>query len=101
MANEACRHILDHLRYSNLNFIVTETPYSANIVLRKSFVKTFKTQLPASSFPSNQEVQNSAKNVIENLKHEIGDLNEALEKSEANLRTSKDTCGVLEEKIDK
>ena len=80
-----------YLRYSNLNFIVPETPYSANIVLRKSFVKTFKTQLPASSFPSNQEVQNSAKNVTENLKHEIGDLNEALEKSEANLRTSKDT----------
>ena len=64
-------------------------------------MKTFKTQLPASSFPPNQEVQNSAKNVIENLKREIGYLNDALEKSEANLRISKDTCGVLEEKIDK
>ena len=99
MANEACRHILDQLRYSNLNFLVTETPYSANIVLRKRFVKTFKTPFLASSpLSSKQAVQNS-EIVEENLEHEIIALNDALEKSLANLETSKESCGVLEQKI--
>ena len=99
MASEACCHVMDQLRFSNLNFIVTETPYSANIVIRKNFVKTFSTPRPASSsFSSKQEVQNP-ENVDENLHKQISALNDALEKSEANLKTSKDTCVVLEEKI--
>ena len=43
MANFAqliCRQLLpDQLRYSNLNFFLSETPYSAQIILRKPFVK--------------------------------------------------------------
>ena len=97
MANDACRHVLDQLRHSNLNFLVTETPYSANIVLRKSFVKTLKTPWPA-SLSSKPVIQNS-ENVIENLEREIFALKDALGKSQANLKTSKDSCGVLEQKI--
>ena len=76
-----------------------ETPYSANIVLRKSFVKTLKTPWPTSSLSSKPEVQNS-ENAIENLEHEIFALKDALVKSQANLKTSKESCGVLEQKID-
>ena len=43
MANFAqliCQQLLpDQLRYSNLNFFLSETPYSAQIILRKPFVK--------------------------------------------------------------
>ena len=36
---EACNEILQVLRCSNLNFLVSESPYSVQICLRKRFLK--------------------------------------------------------------
>ena len=36
-AHEACHHLLHQLRLSNLHFVISETPYSAQIMLRKRF----------------------------------------------------------------
>ena len=38
-AQDVCHQLLNHLRLSNLNFLVSETPFSAQIFLRKRFVK--------------------------------------------------------------
>ena len=38
-AQDACQNILDQLRYSNLNFKLIETPYSAEVIVRKRFIK--------------------------------------------------------------
>ena len=38
-ATAVCQLLLNQLRSSNLNFIISETPYSAQILLQKRFVK--------------------------------------------------------------
>ena len=44
MAAYACEQILKEVRTSCLNFVISETPYSANICLRKRFLKEVSPQ---------------------------------------------------------
>ena len=38
-AHEVCHRILDQLKSSQLNFKITETPFSAEVIVRKRFIK--------------------------------------------------------------
>ena len=55
--------ILKHVKNSNLNFVIAETPFSLDIKIKKKFVRTFsapaKTFQPSDHFNSNSEVTKS------------------------------------------
>ena len=54
-AHTVCQQVLNQLKLSNLNFIISETPYSAQIMLRKRFLR--EANGPSASFCSaDQEV---------------------------------------------
>ena len=94
---DVCHRILYQLQLSQLNFKVTETSYSAEIVLRKRFIKNSRG--PAESF---LESTTSVKNEdLEKLENE----NEVLEHQNLQLRDSlkdgSETMKLLEEKIER
>ena len=84
MANFAqliCQQLLpDQLRYSNLNFFLSETPYSAQIILRKPFVKECSGPDDALLLASDKiDNKNEMINLNEekvNLKKDLEDLEE-------------------------
>ena len=90
----------NHLRNSNLNFLVTETPYSAQIILRKRFSKSSQGPEASSNLLSNESFS-ELENEIKNHKQEIVMLEEALHKREENVKISKESCSILEQKIGK
>ena len=53
-AQEVCHQLLYQLRQSNLNFQVSETSYSAQILLRKRFLKESLGPAPYFNLPSTQ-----------------------------------------------
>ena len=60
-ANISCEIILKHLKSSNLNFVLQETPYSAYITIRKSFVKTRDSVIPESTAESGEVLYDKIK----------------------------------------
>ena len=57
-ANETCNTILNHLKKSNLNWNLVESPFSVTINLKKSFIKD-KAGVPLTSRLSCQHGQNT------------------------------------------
>ena len=47
LAQSVCQQLLSQLKLSNLNYVVTETPYSAQINIRKRFIKELSEANPA------------------------------------------------------
>ena len=47
LAQSVCQQLLSQLKLSNLNYVVTETPYSAQINIRKRFLKELSEANPA------------------------------------------------------
>jgi hypothetical protein len=99
--HDVCDQLLQQLRLSNLNFVVSETPYSAKICLRKRFVKEANgpdvPNLPSKAKLCDPHLENQiqhleSKNSI--LKTHIIDL-------EAVKETFKETANLLEEKLSK
>ena len=98
MANPAliCQQLLSQLRLSNLNFLLSETPYSAQIILRKRFVK--ECLGPEAAFLlAPDQIDN--KNEVINLREEIVNLKKELEALEIARNVEKDKEKILEEKI--
>ena len=93
MATAVCMTILEEIRSSNLNFGISETPYSAYISLRKRFVKEF--------VPSSKSSLLSQPVESETFKKEIADVLAKLEESEANCTLAQDTIASLESKVQK
>ena len=60
-ANIACEFILKHLKSSNLNFVLQETPYSAYITIRKSLVKNRDSVIPESTVESGEALYDKIK----------------------------------------
>jgi predicted RNase H-like nuclease (RuvC/YqgF family) len=83
-----------------LNFLVSETPYSAQIVLRKRFVKEATgPSWPQQSliFPTSHENLNQ----VEQVQEENNYLQSRIHELEGNLKSSNETIGILEEKVSK
>ena len=60
-ANIACEFILKHIKSSNLNFVLQETPYSAYITIRKSLVKNRDSVIPESTVESGEALYDKIK----------------------------------------
>ena len=87
-ANYICDQIIQEIRSSQLNFVISETPYSAQISLRKKFLKEF----------------NPGKTVQGNLATQQNYLEEALdniEKFKVQSESDRDTIAILETKVQK
>jgi chromosome segregation ATPase len=101
-AQNVCQQLLEQLRFSNLNFMISETPYSAKIFLRKRFLKNangpaFRIQPNSSSTPEFlDQILEQTKILDENsnLKTKIKELGAA-------NKTANVTIPLLEEKLAK
>jgi hypothetical protein len=98
MATEVCMEIFEEIRASSLNFVISETPYSAYISIRKRFVKNFVPK-SKSSLSSQSECQLQVEN--EALKKQVQEVSARLEESEARFDIAHDTIEVLETKVKK
>ena len=59
-AKSVCDKLLSSIKSSGLNFVLTETPFTVNIVLKKTFIKTKESDPQASnSRPSNSKVRHN------------------------------------------
>ena len=95
-AHKACHHLLNQLRLSNLHFFISETPYSAQIMLRKRFLKEATGPSESVKISSNSTFTQECQETKENhcLRNQIKQL-------ESNMKTSKETIDILEEKVTK
>ena len=85
-AQEVCQSVLDQLRNSNLNFKICETPFSAEVILRKKFTRD--QQGPTDSFML-------ASGAVENSLQEENQI------LRDNLNSREATIQILEEKMEK
>jgi chromosome segregation protein len=90
-AISTCEIILNQLKATNLNFVLQETPFSAFITIRKSFIKSFHRNVPGKQLSSEKKNQLSD----ENIKALVAE-NEFL-KSE--LKKEKNRSCILEEEL--
>ena len=81
-AHEVYQDLVQKLRHSHLHFVLSETPYSAQILLRKRFLKEAKgpaglRQSPSSyqGFQQVEDQNNQLKNENENLLKRNQELN--------------------------
>ena len=99
-AGDICEKLLLEIRASNLNFVVHETPYSAQICLRKRFIKEAKG--PSTSISSSPaSMTTELEDIIGALKKEKDDLKTKLDESETNSSRYRDTIAIIEEKAEK
>ena len=109
-AEYVCSDILTKIRDSKLNFILSETPFSVHLTIRKSFVK--KNQMK--SFQDSQLSPSVTKNIgdlngqIDLLNRQLGEkcdqyeeVTKELHATKANLLISKANTNILESKIEK
>ena len=96
---DVCQQLLHQLRLSNLNFLISETPYSANICLRKRFVKDPKNH---TILPDAKPLSNSNEKILENQIHALVNENSTLKSQiESAKKASRETINLLEEKLAK
>ena len=109
-AEKACNEIFDKIRKSKLNFLLSETPYSAQLTIRKSFVNRSPWKPVQKSEPSPAVTENigDMKDQIKQLKKQLDEkckqfsaINEELRKTRENLDLSKTNTEILEAKIEK
>ena len=99
-ASETCGNLLLQIRASNLNFVLHETPYSAQICLRKRFIKDANG--PSNAVSSTLSLKTSQlEEGIGALQNENNELKTKLEQSELDVSDYRDTVAILEEKVEK
>ena len=86
-ANETYQHLVKILYDSNLHFVVTETPYSAQIVIRKRFLKNKSG--PSSNFLSERNTRQD----------DISDFILKNQEIQKNSEDSREIIEVLENKL--
>jgi len=75
-AEKACKKVLTTIRRSNLHFVMRETPFSAEVTIRKKFVKSFQT-----IFTNNDiGIKNSSNKEVQLLNNKIATLEVELNK---------------------
>ena len=108
-AQNVSDHLICQLKVSNLNFVLHETPYSAQITIKKCFVNRFSGSEPSLPAHGSQKID-SANTMIDSLQYlnlnetiealKIGNiqLNAKLEESEKDRQSSREIIGQLEGK---
>ena len=88
-ARITCEFLLQQIRSSNLNFILEETPFSAYLTIRKSFLKNINSSNLLTTFNNSEEMlkKKIADLEAENLylKSDNFDLRTELKNSEHNI----------------
>ena len=82
-ANQACDVLVNHLKLSNLNWNLVESPFSLTINLKKSFIKDREGNPRASGFSKHCDDQKVNKLEEENKSLRKALANEKHEKEEA------------------
>ena len=102
---EVSQQVLNLLRHSNLNFKIVETPYTAEILLRKKFVKEASGPAAFELFSNVLVNQEFREQNIENQKdfmlNENSNLKNRIEELKSLNKKSDDTIAVLNEKLSK
>ena len=99
-AQEVCHQLLYQLRQSNLNFQVSETPYSAQILLRKRFLEESLGPAPYFNLPSTQN-NHDLEDQLDTFAEENTVLLNRLADLEQTRKSERDTVKILEEKVAK
>ena len=94
-AHNVCQKVLNNLRLSNLNFMISETPYSAQILLRKRFLK--EVSGPESSF----DIGGNDSDHKRGLANENSMLRKEIEDIEEKIESDREIVKILEEKVAK
>ena len=98
-AQEICETLVHQVKTSNLNFILSETPYSVNICLRKRLIKEFSpNNLSVVTNLSTSKETNGRKS---DLVDENKEMKIKIENLEAENESNKNVIEVLEGKIAK
>ena len=84
-ANEIYYLLIQKLHESQLNFHLTETPYSAQILIRKRFLKD-------RTVPSSSTASNVPNEIISNLNNQLSEL-------QTKVKNSSDIHDILEKKL--
>ena len=97
---EICENVIHHVKISKLNFILSETPYSVNISLRKRFLKEVS---PQTYFPKPENTSPKTKTIDREIEltEENGRLKMTVEKLVAEKASDREVIDMLEEKIEK
>ena len=101
-AQNVCQQLLEQLRFSNLNFMISETPYSAQIFLRKRFLKNANG--PAFKIPPNSSSNPEFRDqILEQTKilDENSNLKTKIKELGAANKTANESVPLLEEKLAK
>ena len=97
---DVCQELLNQLRLSNLNFLISETPYSVQICLRKRFLKEAGGPDPNLSIRAKTHDQNLEKQT-QLLESENSILKTQIIACEHDKESLSDTVNVLERKLSK
>ena len=109
--HDICEQILQEIRASQINYVISETPYSAQICLRKRFLKNHSPQNTGQELILNLAQQRSHADLRKDLdearlKLEMfrvqSDLDrDIIEKLKVETELGKDTIAILESKVEK
>ena len=69
-----CAKVLDTMRLSGLTYILTETPYSANLSLKKKFIKEYAPPLPHIDRPLGQDHEAEAESKLVKCTRQLEDM---------------------------
>ena len=95
-ASQTCDILVNHLKMSNLNWNLVESPFSVTISVKKSFVKD-KFGQPQTSGLSSQNVDQEELN---QLRRENKSLQKALDRVGQNYLEAKKKLEIKEEKFE-
>ena len=108
-AEKVSEHLIHQIKTSNLNFLLHETPFSAQITIKKRFVNKFSRSEPAAPIEvlpkiisADESIQSHRLDqVIEGLKSENCQLNVKLDKSEKDNKHYREIIAELEGRLEK
>ena len=98
-ASQTCDILLSHLKMSNLNWNLVESPFSVTISVKKSFDKD-RFGHPQSSGLSSQNVEQMTEE-LRQLRHETKALQEDLDRVGQNYLEAKKKLEIKEEKFER
>ena len=90
----ACEQILFCLKKSNLNYVIKETPFSANVTIRKKFINSANINALRNESKRNMEIMENVKNQELQMKNkgllsELGHLRIEFEIKYKNLENER------------
>ena len=93
--HQVCDNLLIQVKNSQLNFHLSETPYSINLSIRKRFLKEANSLLDLVTYAFENSDKDNASSNSENEK-----LKKVIEEKEVENKAFKETVAILESKVE-